>query len=76
MLVSKKYVQQVLGTFLYYARAVDITMLVSLSTIASEQATPTQSTMCKVDQFIDYVASQEEDVLTYEVSKYGTGGTH
>ena len=34
---TKKYIQQVLGTFLYYARAVDPTMLVALSAIASEQ---------------------------------------
>jgi hypothetical protein len=65
---GKKYVQQVLGTFLYYARAVDSTMLVALSAIASEQAAPTQTTMRKVDQFLDYVASQEEAVLTYEAS--------
>ena len=60
--------QQVLGTFLYYARAVDTTMIVALSAISSEQASPTQSTMTKVDQFFDYAASQEQDVLTYEAS--------
>ena len=52
---AKKYIQQVLGTFLYYARAVDLTMLAALSAIASEQASPTQSTMKKVEQFLDYV---------------------
>ena len=62
---NKKYIQQVLGTFLYYARAVNLTMLVSLSAIASEQASPTTSTMEKVDQFLDYSASQEQAVLTY-----------
>ena len=65
---DKKYVQQVLGTFLYYARAVDPTMLVALSAIASEQAKPTKTTMEKVDQFLDYAASQEEAVLTYHAS--------
>ena len=43
---------------LYYARAVDPTMLVALSTIASEQASPTRETVKKVDQFLDYAASQ------------------
>ena len=42
---AKKYTQQVLGTFLYYARAVDPTMLVALSAITSEQASPTRATM-------------------------------
>ena len=65
---SKKYIQQVLGTFLYYACAVDPTMLVALSAIASEQASPTRATMKKVDQFLDYAASQEQVVLTYEAS--------
>jgi hypothetical protein len=32
---EKKYIQQVLGTFLYYARAVDSTMLTALSSITS-----------------------------------------
>ena len=65
---NKKYIQQVLGTFLYYARAADPTILVALSAIASEQASPTKSTMKKVDQFLDYAASQEQAVLTYEAS--------
>ena len=34
---GKTYIQQVTGTFLYYARAVDPTMLVALSAIASAQ---------------------------------------
>ena len=65
---NKKYIQQVLGAFLYYALAVDPTMLVALSTIASEQASPTRVTMKKVDQNLDYAASQEQAVLTYEAS--------
>ena len=43
-------------------------MLVALSAIASEQASPTKSTMNKVDQFLDYAASQEQALLTYEAS--------
>ena len=65
---AKIYIQQVLVTFLYYARAVNPTMLVALSAIASEQASPTRATMKKTDQFLDYAASQEQAVLTYEAS--------
>ena len=54
--------------FLYYARAVDSTMLVALSSIASEQAKPTATTMKKIKQFLDYAASQEEAVITYHAS--------
>ena len=43
-------------------------MLVALSAIAYEQASPTRATMKKVDQFLDYAASQEQSILTYEAS--------
>ena len=33
-----KLIQKIMGTLLYYARAVDATMLVSLGTITSQQA--------------------------------------
>ena len=39
---EQKFIQQVTGTFLYYARAVDATMTVALSAIALEQAAPTE----------------------------------
>ena len=35
-----EFVQQVLGTLLYYGRAVNPTTLIALSTISVEQATP------------------------------------
>jgi hypothetical protein len=42
---DKKFIKQVTGTFLFYARAVDSTMLTALSALASEQAHPTEATM-------------------------------
>ena len=65
---EKKYIQQVLGTFLYYGRAVDGTMLVPLSAIASEQATPTERTLNKVHQFLDYALTNPDAILTYRAS--------
>ena len=65
---DKLFVQQVLGTFLYYARTVDSTMLVALSAIASEQAKPTTNMLAKVNKFVDYVASQDEAIVTYHAS--------
>ena len=43
-------------------------MLVALSAIAANQASPTDKTMAKVDHFLDYAASQEPAVLTYRAS--------
>ncbi len=51
-----KFIQQVLGTLLYYGRAVDSTILVALSTIALAQATPTKDTMRKTKWLLNYVA--------------------
>jgi hypothetical protein len=45
---DKKFIQGVIGTFLYYARCVDSTMLAALGAIATQQANPTENTMKKV----------------------------
>ena len=65
---EKKFIQEVVGVFLFYARAVDCTMLAALGSIASQQSKPTQQTMEKVKQFLDYAASQEEAIITYRAS--------
>jgi len=45
-----KRVQEVLGTLLYYAHAIDPTMLPAIETIATQQAKPTQQTMQAIAQ--------------------------
>ena len=66
---GKKYIQEVIGTFLYYARAVDATMLPALGTLATQQANPTENTMKKVKQFLDYAATHPDAIITYTPSK-------
>jgi hypothetical protein len=61
---GKKLIQEVTGVFLYLARAVDLTMLPTLSSLASKQAAPTEKTMQKCLQFLDYAASQEDAIVT------------
>jgi hypothetical protein len=56
---NKKYVQELVGTFLYYAQCVDSTMLTALGSIAIQQANPTKNTMIKVKQFLDYASTPE-----------------
>ncbi len=63
-----KFIQAVTGTLLYYSQAVDPTMLVALNAIATQQASPTQKTMDRVKQLLDYCASQEDAILTYHSS--------
>ena len=56
---------QVTVTFLFHARALDSTILPALSALASKQLIPTEATMKRCKQFLDYDASQEEAVPTY-----------
>jgi hypothetical protein len=57
-----------IGTFLYYGRAVDPTMLTGLSAIASTQAKPTEETMIKMHDFLDYAATHQDAIITYQAS--------
>ena len=52
-----KYVQSVTGSLLYYARAIDSTILPALNEIASQQAKPTEYTMSKCKRLLDFVAT-------------------
>eukprot|EP00804_Cyclotella_cryptica_P027522 CCRYP_007476-RA/>CCRYP_007476-RA protein AED:0.26 eAED:0.26 QI:0/0/0/1/1/1/4/0/582 len=49
---QKTFVQEVIGVFLYYARAVDCTMLTALGSLATQQAKPTTTTLDRVYQFL------------------------
>ena len=50
-------IQQVVGTIMYYAHAVDLTLPPALSSLASEQATTTEKTMKKLKHMMDYLAT-------------------
>jgi len=59
-IAGKTSIQEVMGVFLFLARAVDGTMLTHLSALASEQANPTDLTMEKCSQFLVYAATQDD----------------
>ncbi len=65
---GQKYIQAVTRTLLYYRQAVDSTMLVALNAIALQLAPPTQKTMERVKQLLDYCANQEKAVWAYHAS--------
>jgi hypothetical protein len=65
---GKKFIQEVCGVFLFLARAVDGGLLPALSSLASQQANPTERTMELCQQFLDFMSCQEEAVLTYRAS--------
>ena len=65
----KMIVQQVTGDFLYYSISVNSKMLVALSTIASEQGNLTNTTMNKVENFLNYVVSHQDAIVMYHASE-------
>ena len=64
----KKLVQQIIGGFLYYGRAVDLTVPPALRSIASEQASVTENTEKKCTQFLDYLATHDNARIRYHAS--------
>ena len=48
---NKKLVQEVLGVFLYYGRAIDITMITALGTLATQKSAPTETTLRNFHNF-------------------------
>ena len=62
---QQKYLQQVLGTLLWYRRGVDSSILTALSTLALQQMQLITNTMMRLKQLLDYIASQDPAVITY-----------
>ena len=60
-----KQLQQIVGTFLFYSRAVDPTMLTALSIIATEQTQGTQTTKEKAAHFLTYAAMHPNATIKY-----------
>jgi hypothetical protein len=63
---AKLRLQEILGTLLFYARAIDCTMLVALSALAS--AKTTHATAQAVTQLLNYAATHPDAILQYRAS--------
>ena len=60
--------QEILGTLLYYARALDSTLLTAISELGTEQSRGTAATMVKVTQLLNYCATNPEATIRYTAS--------
>ena len=63
-----KQLQPIIGTFLFYGRAVNSTLLTALSELSSAQATATEATKRACQQFLDYCASHPDGSIGYHAS--------
>ena len=60
-----KHLQKIVGTFLFYSRAVDPTMLTALSIIVTEQTQGTQTTREKAEHFLTYAAMHPNATIKF-----------
>ena len=65
---GKKLIQEVCWVFLFLAWTVDGGLPPALSSLASQQANLTEKTIRLCKQFLDFMATLEEAILTYCVS--------
>ena len=66
--VDINLIQKIVGTFLYYGIAVDNTILVALSTIASEKSAATSNMAKKITQLLNYLATNPDATIRYKLS--------
>ena len=64
----QKYVQQVLGSILYYARKNDLIILHALSATVPEQSKPAKYTLARVHQLLDYMATTPNAIVRFYAS--------
>ena len=65
---NKTRLQSIIGVMLYYARAVDGTMLGTCNRLASQQANPTQKTLDAAHHLLDYAATYPDAKLEFRPS--------
>jgi hypothetical protein len=61
-------IQAIVGSLLYYAHAVDPTMLPALNEICTQQSSPTESTKIKADMLLDYACTYTNAKIRYYTS--------
>ena len=75
-----KYIQRVVGALLYYALAVDCTLVPAVTAISSAQATPTQAVLDALNHLLGYAAANPAATLVFRASDMrlhvGVDGSH
>ena len=66
--VKKKQIEKIVGSFLWYARAIDSTMRPALSAIAAQQNKPTETTWHRLHHFLDYAATHPTATVRFYAS--------
>jgi hypothetical protein len=77
---DKKFIMEVVGTFLFYARMVDHTMLPAVTFISKKQSAPTEQTLAATHMLLRYAVSHPSHCVTFKacdmVLKVISDGSH
>jgi hypothetical protein len=65
---NKTRILEVLGTLLFYARAIDSTLLTAIGELATEQSQATTTTMNKLAQLLNYCATHPDASVRFTAS--------
>lgn len=60
-----KRIQKIIGVFLYSARAVDVTIIKTLNSLASQQNTATERTEQLIKHFLEYLSTHPDPKIRY-----------
>lgn len=61
-------IQSIVGSYLYYGRAMDGNILTSLNDIGTKQSKPTQNTNVEADWLLDYLHTHPDTELLFKAS--------
>jgi hypothetical protein len=77
---DKQFIMEVVGTFLFYARMVDHTMLPAVTFISKKQSAPTEQTLAATHMLLRYAVSHPNHCVTFKacdmVLKVISDGSH
>ena len=62
-------IQEICGVFIYYARAVDPTLITAINRISSQQAAPTNATEEAIERMLTYAATYPNATIVFKASK-------
>ena len=65
---DKQLVQEIIGTFLFYAHTINVTMLKALGTLSTQQLQLTEATMSAIVKFLNYATTHPDAKLEYIAS--------
>ena len=65
---QQTFLCKAVGIFRYYVDAVDFVLIKPMALLAKEQSNPTEATMERLNRFLNYIAQNQQAVLSYRPS--------